>query len=560
MSIIPIRMLNELSYCERLFHLMHVQGLFEQSADTIEGTMQHNRAERHRRPSDVGDVTAWGQAPRSLTLGDEKLGIIGKLDAIRVTDSGLWEPVESKHSSAPSGDATFRVGEWVLDGSAWPNDQIQLCAQGLLLQANGFPCEAGRLHYRGNRKTVRIQWSEDLVAATLATIRRAQELESSAMPGPLVNSDKCFRCSLNQVCLPHETMLLGGLTDGASKLRDIVPSRDDLGTVYVTEPGSRVSKRGYELVVQLPTDERLEIPLKDVRHISLFGNVQATTQLIHECMSQGISISYLTSGGRLVGMVHDLVTKNIHVREAQFRRFRDEEVRMHLAKSVVRAKILNQRTMLRRNAQHMDASILAEMSELAKRVVRSATASSLLGVEGMAAKAYMAAFPQMLRVRDVPEGEILMNGRNRRPPKDPVNALLSLAYSLLERDMYVALATAGLDPLFGFYHTIVPGRPALVLDMMEPFRAIVADSVVIRCLNTGVIQWDDFYIGPEACALKPNARKRFFQAYERRMHETVTHPVFQYKLSYRRMLELEARFLARFLMDDIPDYRPIVTR
>ncbi|MCY0871022.1 MAG: CRISPR-associated endonuclease Cas1 [Firmicutes bacterium] len=560
MSTIPVRMLNEVSYCERLYHLMHVQGLFEKSADTVEGTMQHERAERHRRPSDVGDVQTWGKAPRTLTLGDASLSIVGKLDAIRVEENGFWEPVESKHSSAPSGNSMFQIGTWQLAGNAWPNDQIQLCAQGLLLRANGFPCERGRLYYRGNKRTVIVPLTDDLVAATFATIRRAQELESASMPSPLVNSDKCFRCSLNNICLPHETLQFRGDEDASSKTRDIVPSRDDLGTVYVTEPGSRVSKRGYELVVYLPTNEQIAIPLKDIRHISLFGNVQATTQLIHECMIQGISISYLTGGGRMVGMAHNLVTKNIHVREAQFRRLRDEEFRTHLARAVVRAKILNQRTLLRRNAQGLDKSILKEMSDLVKRVDQVGTVNSLLGVEGLAAKAYMTAFPRMLRVQDIPAGETLMNGRNRRPPKDPVNALLSLAYALLERDMYVALAAVGLDPLFGFYHTIAPGRPALVLDMMEPFRAIVADSVVIRCLNTREVHWDDFYKGPEACALKPNARKRFFQAYERRMHETVTHPVFQYKLSYRRMLELEARFLSRYLMGDIPDYRPIVTR
>ncbi|WAH36344.1 CRISPR-associated endonuclease Cas1 [Alicyclobacillus dauci] len=277
-------------------------------------------------------------------------------------------------------------------------------------------------------------------------------------------------------------------------------------------------------------------------------------------MESGITISYLTSAGRLVGMNHNLVTKNVLVRREQFRRFGDERDRLSLARAIVRAEILNQRTLLRRNAHGLDKSTLKDLLDHARHAEQASSLDSLLGIEGIAAKQYMQAVPLMLKVDNVPPGETLMNGRNRRPPKDPVNALLSLAYSLLERDMYAALATVGLDPLLGFYHRIETGRPSLVLDMMEPFRAIIADSVVIRTLNTGEIAWNDFYIGDESCSLKLSGRKRFFQAFERRMHETVTHPVFEYKLSYRRMLELEARFLSRYLMGELLEYRPIVTR
>ncbi|GEO27312.1 CRISPR-associated exonuclease Cas4/endonuclease Cas1 fusion [Alicyclobacillus acidoterrestris] len=556
---VPIRMLNELSYCERLYHLMHVQGLFEKSADTVEGSGQHDRADRRKRPSDVGQ-DVWGFAPQSLHLGDEDLGIVGKLDAIRYQDDGYWEPVEAKHSSAPNGGTSFRLGEWELDGKAWPNDQIQLCAQGLLLRANGFPTVAGKLFYRGNRQTVRIVFSEELIAATVATIRRAHELEQASMPSPLLKSDKCFRCSLNGVCLPDETIRLTSPNGEAVPIRDIVPSRDDLGTVYVSEPGTRVGKRGYELTITSKDGMESTVPLKDVRHISLFGNVQISTQLVHDCMESGVTISYLTAAGRLVGMNHNLISKNVLVRREQFRRFGDERDRLTLARYIVRAKILNQRTLLRRNAHGLDKVILKDLLNHARRSEEATSIDSLLGIEGIAAKQYMQAFVLMLKVKGVPAGETLMNGRNRRPPKDPVNALLSLGYSLLERDMYAALAAVGLDPLMGFYHRIATGRPSLVLDMMEPFRAIIADSVVVRTLNTGEIAWDDFYIGQESCSLKLPGRKRFFQAFERRMHETVTHPVFGYKLSYRRMLELEARFLSRYLMGELPEYRPIVTR
>ncbi|MCL6517082.1 CRISPR-associated endonuclease Cas1 [Alicyclobacillus sp.] len=560
---VPIRMLNELAYCERLYHLMHVQGLFEESVDTVEGAFQHRRAEQRQRPSDIGP-DAWEEAPQSLYLGDGELGIVGKLDAVRRRDDGTWEPIESKHASAPRENETFRVGDWVLDGGAWPNDQIQLCAQGLLLRSNGFPSISGRIFYRGNRKTVRVAFTESLIELTKSVIQRAHELENEPMPLPLKQSNKCFRCSLNAICLPDETLhLLGFLGEEhpeAQRVRDIVPRRDDLATVYVSGHGSKVGKSGLELVISQADGARTTLPMKDVRHISLFGNVQMSTQLVHECLERGIFVSYLTAAGRLLGMAHPVNTKNILVRQAQFKQFDLDDIRLHLARNIVRAKILNQRTLLRRNASGIDKRILTDLKRAADRAGREEDPGALLGLEGWAAKVYLGCFPGMIKVQGAPDGETVMNGRNRRPPKDPVNALLSLSYSLLAREVYAAVAAVGLDPLLGFYHRIEPGRPALVLDLMEPFRPLIADSVVLRVLNTGEIGWKDFYIGPESCALKDPGRKAFFTAFERRMHEMVTHPVFGYRMSYRRTLELEVRLLSRYLMGELPDYRPLVTR
>lgn len=165
----------------------------------------------------------------------------------------------------------------------------------------------------------------------------------------------------------------------------------------------------------------------------------------------------------------------------------------------------------------------------------------------------------MLKVSDV-SPETLMKGRNRRPPKDPVNAMLSFGYTMLTKEMMAACANVGLDPLFGFFHSIEPGRPALALDLIEPFRPLIVDSLVIRAFNTQEIRIDDFYLGQDSCQLKKHARNRFFGIYERRLQETLTHPIFAYKLSYRRVLELEVRFLARYLQGELPEYRPLVTR
>lgn len=554
MPSIPIRMLNEIQYCERLYHIMHVQGIFEESADTVEGAAQHKRAERRRRSNNMTPEELWDAAPRSLHLGSEELGIVGKLDAIEYVD-GLWTPVEGKHSASPDGGHVFHVKDYELSAEAWPNDQIQLCAQGLLLRENGFASDYGYIYYRGNRKKVRINFTESLIQLTNELIARAKILESESIPTPLSDSNKCFRCSLNYVCLPDETNYLMGSTD---KIRTIVPGRSDGGVLYVSEPGAKLSKSGESVVIYFPDGRVDDIPIKDLVHVTIMGNVQYSTQLAQTLMTNQISISHLTSHGTLIGITSPLATKNVKVRQQQFIKFQHAEISLQLARWVIFSKISNQRTLLRRNGEPTK-QILQELKDLRDHSLEAKSKESLLGIEGRSARIYMESFPTMLKVREW-DGEAIMLGRNRRPPKDPVNALLSFGYSLLTREMIAACGNVGLDPLFGFYHSIEPGRPALSLDLMEPFRSLIVDSIVIRVLNTQEIQKSDFYIGPDSVSLKKGARNTFFGAYERRLHETLSHPVFGYKLSYRRLLDMEVRLLARFLEGELPEYRPVVTR
>ncbi|MBU8712521.1 CRISPR-associated endonuclease Cas1 [Brevibacillus parabrevis] len=555
MSWIPVRMLNEIQYCERLYHIMHVQGLFEESADTIEGAAQHRRAETNLRKNKMAPEELWGEAPSSLNLGDPVLGITGKLDAVCVEQGNQWIPVEGKHSSAPDGGHTFSVGEYELDGSAWPNDQIQLCAQGLLLRSNGYESDYGYLYYRGNKKKVQIEFSQDLISVTRRFIEKAQALKDADMPPPLQDSKKCFRCSLNYVCMPDETNYLTGVS---ANIRKIVPSRPDGGMLYVAEPGATLGRSGECLTITLKGEKLDEIPIKDLVHVSLMGNVQCSTQLMHTLMNCGIHVSYLTTHGTLAGITSPPLTKNIRTRVKQFGAFQEPPVALALTRRVIYAKISNQRTMLRRNGSP-EKSVLKELKELRERVLGAESLDMARGIEGRAAQLYMQSFPTML-AEPMVDGIAMMNGRNRRPPKDPVNALLSLGYTLLSRDVYTACVNVGLDPLFGFFHAMEAGRPALALDLMEPYRALIADSVAIRALNTKELTPDDFYWGKDSCYLKKGGRQKYFSAYERRLNEAMTHPQFGYKLSYRRMLELEARFLARYLDGELAEYTPLMTR
>jgi CRISPR-associated protein Cas1 len=215
--------------------------------------------------------------------------------------------------------------------------------------------------------------------------------------------------------------------------------------------------------------------------------------------------------------------------------------------------------MLRRNADEIEGSDLeiAILKRLISQAEEAESADILLGIEGESARRYWSIFSSLL-ARD---HEIFrMEGRNRRPPRDPSNAMLSFGYALLVKDCTTALHSAGLDPFLGMYHTAHHGRPALALDLMEPFRPLVVDSIVLQMIRRGEVQSDDFIFTGQAVAMKPHARKALLRAYERRMDELIAHPVFGYRISYRQTLSVQARLLARVLLGEIPQLPSFRTR
>jgi CRISPR-associated endonuclease Cas1 len=242
----------------------------------------------------------------------------------------------------------------------------------------------------------------------------------------------------------------------------------------------------------------------------------------------------------------------------------DEAACLRFARELVAAKITNQRTILRRNWRGPPEERQAVLDRLAaarKSADGSAAPALLLGVEGDAAAVYFRAFAGLIKPpgekEDRSGGDLApfrFEARNRRPPTDPVNAMLSLAYAMLTRHLTITLASVGLDPYRGFYHAPRYGRPALALDIMEPFRSIIADSVVLSAVNTGEVRPNDFVVAITGTALTQAGRRRFVEAFERRLSQETTHPVFGYQVSMRRMLLVQARLLSRFLLGELPSY------
>jgi CRISPR-associated protein Cas1 len=274
-------------------------------------------------------------------------------------------------------------------------------------------------------------------------------------------------------------------------------------------------------------------------------------------------VSWHSYGGWFYGHSVGNGHKNVELRTAQYRRsFRDGDC-LRIARGLVAAKITNCRTQLRRNWRPEDKPerVLDDLKRIRAQSEQADSLESLLGFEGHAASIYFGQFRHLLR-QDAEPGVMAFDfvKRNRRPPSDPVNAMLSLAYSLLARTFTVVLQAVGFDPFRGFYHQPRYGRPALALDLMEPFRPLLADSTVIQVINNGEVRPSDFVSVAGSVNLTPDGRKRFIGAFERRLSQEVTHPLFGYRVSYRRLLELQARLLGRHLLDELPDYPNFTTR
>ncbi|MBD2483330.1 type I-D CRISPR-associated endonuclease Cas1d [Planktothrix sp. FACHB-1365] len=325
-----------------------------------------------------------------------------------------------------------------------------------------------------------------------------------------------------------------------------------MSILYVTQPQAILSKTYEAFTIAIQEEngnwKKQSIPAQTVEQVVLMGNPQVTGDAFTYALELGMPIHYLTSFGKYLGSALPGYSRNGALRLAQFELYQDTKRRLELVKTIVSAKIQNQSTVLYR--QKIADSPLKTYKKL---VSQKATLDEVRGVEGIAAKDYFAEWSAMLKE------PWSFPGRNRRPPTDPVNALLSFAYGLLRVQVTAAVHLVGLDPYIGYLHEVSRGQPAMVLDLMEEFRPLVADSLVLSVLNKREIQPDDFTESLGAYRLSDDGRKRFLQGFERKMNDEFKHPIFEYRCTYRRAIELQARLLGRYLQEGIP-YKPLVLR
>lgn len=325
-----------------------------------------------------------------------------------------------------------------------------------------------------------------------------------------------------------------------------------MSVLYVTQPEAILSKQYEAFVVAIKQENgtwnKQSIPAQTVEQIVLMGNPQITGDALTYALELSIPVHYLSIFGKYLGSALPGYSRNGALRLAQFELYQNTENRLNLVKAIVSGKIQNQFTVLYR--QKISDSPLKSHKKL---VTQKNTLDEVRGVEGIAAKDYFAEWSTILKE------PWSFPCRNRRPPTDPVNALLSFSYGLLRVQVTAAVHVVGLDPYIGYLHEVSRGQPAMVLDLMEEFRALVADSLVLSVLNKREIQPPDFTESLGAYRLTDDGRKRFLQAFERKMNDEFNHPVFGYRCTYRRSIELQARLFTRHLQEGV-NYKPLVLR
>lgn len=544
--LIPARMVNEFVYCPRLAYLMWTQAEWADSSETVDGRRVHARADRRGAPLPAPEDMEAAEPTlftRAVTLGSHALGVIAKID-IAEAEGGFVTPVDYKRGRRPH----IALG-------AYAPERVQVCLQALLLEEHGYRVAEGAIWYVESRERVRVALDDALRAAARAAVSDLRLLVAQGhIPPPLDDSPKCPRCALVSICLPDEVTSLRG--SGLAPRPIAVPA-DAALPLHIQSQRARVAKDGETLRITEEGAADIVARFIDISDVALFGNVNITTPALTALLERDIPVTFHSHGGWLRGVARGLDHRNVELRTAQYRASFDDAFRLRFSRDLMAAKIHNQRTILRRNGADEPgrAEALDRLSASRKATGRAADLGELLGIEGDAAATYFRAVAALLTPpAETPPATFRFETRNRRPPTDPVNAMLSLGYAMLARHFTVALASIGLDPYRGFCHAPRHGRPALALDIMEPFRPIIVDSVVLSVVNTGELSAADFVVAATGTALTQNGRRGFIQAFERRLSLEVTHPLFGYRLSMRRLLLVQARLLGRFLLGELPSY------
>ena len=376
-----------------------------------------------------------------------------------------------------------------------------------------------------------------------------------------------------------------------------------MAILYLTEQQAWVALEGDCLIVRIPErdaqgkptgkrERKMTIPLFKVEEVVVYGEITITTPALTRLLGARVPVTYLGKHGNYVGSLNPILTKNSILRLAQHRAYADGASRHRIAQRFVTGKLRNMRTILMRYARQYPDTLINEQIEGIKRCISAAEQTqwknnsatieeheidaephnaaenvaiadnrmhglgTLLGCEGAGSAAYFTVFSKLIKC----SWSHGFSKRVRRPPTDPVNALLSYGYVILTSQVASILAGVGFDPYIGYLHASRYGKPALALDLMEEFRPIIVDSVVLSLLNNRQLSQSDFILELNSYRMTEATRKLFLERFEERMQEVITHPVFEYKVAYRRCIELQARLLGKYLTGEVAEYTPFIVR
>ncbi|HEY0429474.1 MAG TPA: type I-MYXAN CRISPR-associated endonuclease Cas1 [Pyrinomonadaceae bacterium] len=544
---LSVHSLHALAYCERLFFLEEVERVRLADERVYAGRTLHVEIERDE-----------DEEIFNLSFESETYGLIGKVDCIRKRDGNVIPYEHKRGKSARSADGKAET---------WASDRLQIIAYCLLVEENlGKTILEGRVRYHADNATVRVPIDEKARTDFERHLERAKELQTSIERPPVASNERlCVKCSLAPICLPEEARLAERLSERAAeadelsaenKALQLFPAIDDRQILHILTNGAKVGRKGDRLEVWSPeTEEKQAYPVQEIGQVVIHGFAQITTQALRLCAERNLGVHWVGYGGRYMG-AWTSGQGSVQRRIRQYKALTDIDFCLALAKRLVEAKVKMQLGFLLRASRETGREIenvqtsISSIRKLLSPLHRAESIDSLRGFEGSVGASYFKALPHL--VSDEVGEAMKPDGRNRRPPKDRCNALLSYGYALLLKDITNAILVVGLDPSLGFYHTPRSQAHPLALDLMEIFRVTLVDLPVLGSINRR--QWDeaeDFQIAGKQVWLSESGRKKFIQIYERRKADQWRHPVIGYSLSYSRHLELEVRLLEKEWTDKL---------
>jgi CRISPR-associated protein Cas1 len=334
-----------------------------------------------------------------------------------------------------------------------------------------------------------------------------------------------------------------------------------MGTIYITQDDAFIGKTDERLTVRASKKTLLDVPMIKVDGVVVLGRATVSPAAVIELLERKIPLSFLTGTGRYLGRLEPELTKNIFVRSAQWKAIAPSQQALHLVRGFVRGKLKNYRNALLRDQREFPNlnlhSALTQLEQAIAPIEKTTSIDSLRSLEGAGSAAYFGSFNQLIRAQG-----FQFEARRRRPPTDLVNALLSLGYALLRHDIQSAVNLVGFDPYLGYLHVERYGRPSLALDLMEEFRPLVVDAIVLSGLNRRMLSPQDFTTEPlsRAVSLTPEGLRTFLRLYEQKKQSKFKHPVLQTQCTYQEAFEIQARLLAKYLLGETDKYPPLLLK
>lgn len=539
-NFLPVRGIATFLFCPRLSYFQLIEKNEIVNEHVLEGRYIHTNI-------DKGNMNKTNI--RSFVLQDKDLGLSGVIDELIVQETEVI-PVEYK-----KGKPHKIYIENEVYYVPWEEDYVQLGLYVEMLRNQGKKVNRGYFYYHESNQKIEMIYDDEIKEKVLSTLNSVKEMVSSGkIPAPLINDSRCHGCSLNPICLPDE--INQTKNNEIPTMRRIWPPRTDGILIFVQQQEAKIGLKGDSLIVFNKEGVQMStLPMAQIDCISLYGNVQITTQALVKIKKENIPLVFCSMAGKMIVGTNTGKSLNKHLLLKQLQFSMDEEITLIVARKIIEAKVKNQRTLIMRHV-----SSIQDTKDILKKIVgdisKTFDVNTLRGLEGSAARQYFAQFGKAFNDPWGTENFL----RRKRPATDPINAVLSFAYTMLANENKTACEIANLNSSLGIIHGERTGDMALALDLMEPFRPIIADSLVLTLFNRKQLTKKHFIQSGYGCLLTDEGRKIFFTEYAKKMNEEVTHPYFGYKLTYRRMIVLHALMLASYIRGDIQNFEFLTTK